>query len=514
MRRFRVIILTAVGIIAAGIFASFQWTWWWHSEESFPDICRERCQFLTDAYFINGMSPTPHFFQKLSAEDQRSFADYMRFHCDTMQPESIRERAEWCLYASTIPILDPGRRTRSKAITEHVDWITSDVWRHITAGSRKVKALPFTEYVTLVHGLLPLSQGEDTPKLHKAIRECFDLMITHVGFFDRIDIVEALIDAIREKADQNKDDPERKTYQDKIAAQVGALAQGDGTYIITSASGIDYHAFFQKSGGLHWVRARKVNEPEATGSFTLGDFEDILTDGALEDHVQAPSELGLEQIKWLRADAVAFPEEHESTASLCIVADTGGKIVGETLAVRLLRASGLKDYHGTHVINLPPVIGKTDPKRLHQLVANTVEAHDQLTHIHLDLVAHGDEEGIQLSEFPIVAEDFVRLAEEFPRITFLITTLACRSGDQAVALERLLQERAEEELTNRLTLITRSSAGALTLQASYGGYYALCFLQSLHTGTSDYGRAASLAAKAVQYANTPLIVHRGKLYRL
>ena len=54
----------------------------------------------------------------------------------------------------------------------------------------------------------------------------------------------------------------------------------------------------------------------------------------------------------------------------------------------------------------------------------------------------------------------------------------------------------------------------MTLQARYGGHYALCFLRCLNANVANYGRAASLAAQTMEYWNTSLIVHRGKLYRL
>jgi len=442
-----------VELVARGLLAFFQQTWWWHSEESFAENSWERCQFLTDAHFANSFMPTEGLFVNLQTSERRAFANYLRFRCDTNRPESVRERAEWCLFAYTIPVFDPRRRSRSKAISKQIDLMSSNVWNRVSASSKKIEALPFSEYVTLSNGLLPLLHEADAAKLQGAIRRCFDLAITHVSYFERIDLVEALIAAIQKSNDEWRHDQDRQDYEAKMAAQFDAVNKDENAedgmdiYVLTSSSGVGYRVRFWESGVVQGVQVRQLDQLHAFGSFTLNEFEDIVNENTLDQHITAPSELGLEQIKWLRANPVTFPEEDASTASICVVADTGGRIIGASLAVRLLRASGLKDLHGPHMINFPPVLGKTDQESLHQLVTDAVEAHENLTHIHLDLVAHGDDEGIHLSDTPITAEDFLRLADQHPEITFLITTLACHSGDQAVALERLLQERADEKLS-------------------------------------------------------------------
>ena len=98
MRRCWTIVWTIVWTVAGGLLASFQWTWWWHSEESFPESSRKRRQFLTDAHFIYGFMPTEGLFVNLQTSKRRAFANYLRFRCDTNRPESVRERAEWCLF--------------------------------------------------------------------------------------------------------------------------------------------------------------------------------------------------------------------------------------------------------------------------------------------------------------------------------------------------------------------------------------------------------------------------------
>ncbi|MCH1501989.1 MAG: hypothetical protein L7V86_00230 [Verrucomicrobiales bacterium] len=109
--------------------------------------------------------PTEGLFVNLQTSERRTFANYLRFRCDTNRPESVRERAEWCLFAYTIPVLDPRQRSRSKAISKQIDLMSSSVWNRVSASSKKIEALPFSEYVTLSHGLLPLLREADAAKL-------------------------------------------------------------------------------------------------------------------------------------------------------------------------------------------------------------------------------------------------------------------------------------------------------------------------------------------------------------
>ncbi|MDA7525945.1 hypothetical protein N8525_02175 [Verrucomicrobiales bacterium] len=313
MRRCWTIVWTIVWTVAGGLLASFQWTWWWHSEESFPESSRKRCQFLTDAHFIYGFMPTEGLFVNLQTSKRRAFANYLRFRCDTNRPESVRERAEWCLFAYTIPVLDPCRRSRSKAISKQIDLMSSYVWNRVSASSKKIKALSFSEYVTVSHGLLPLLHEADAAKLQEAIRRCFDLAITHISYFERIDLVEALIAAIQESNDEWRHDQDRQDYEAKMAAQFDAVNKdenaedGMDVYVLTSSSGVGYRVRFWESGVVQGVQVRQLDQLHAFGSFTLNEFEDIVNENTLDQHITAPSELGLEQIKWLRANPVTFP---------------------------------------------------------------------------------------------------------------------------------------------------------------------------------------------------------------
>ena len=163
--------------------------------------------------------------------------------------------------------------------------MTNYVWKRVSASSRKVKARPFSEYVTLVHGLLPLLQKEEAAKLRGALRECFDLSITHISFFDRIDIADALINAIQENNDQKKNDPEHRDYQAKMAEQFNAVAKDKNVYVIASSSGIDYRVRFQESGRIPWVHVCRMDQPKAFGSFMLNEFKDIIAEDALDERV-------------------------------------------------------------------------------------------------------------------------------------------------------------------------------------------------------------------------------------
>lgn len=474
---------------------------------------------ISTGFVIHGVGPGVRLSPKLTSEKQKqqSAAAYLRHRCRTLQPSLPLERAKFCYDAYILGLLDPaGRRRSAKWLNRELKQLIQDADAWEPKRPFEESARNYYQHLHALYAVLSIVQGPDEEATLAAL-DSLSLELQKLTYFKNAEFLDAIRRGWTDFFDTtNESDP---SLVERLRERFPHL-EVDGNRFhteIANQSSIEIMLMWHSSSE---VIVQLDQHRKAWEVLSLEDLFENLNDEELLERLRSrqSSRDVYERVQTHELFSTNI-DEKDRVLSLTLASRGGGGVISGALGANGVRSGALKDYFWDRATVVPPQFPTSKEVAL-AFLQDEIEANSPVRHVLIELIGHGTKEGMMMtpSDSSFDAADILKIADKFPRKSFVFVASACYFGDQAVALEKLLEERDDSELSDRLILITHSSPGEVTFSTRFGGLFSLYAANSLNEEGADqfvrsWYRSARLLDR-IKALNRPVIVTKGKAWRL